>query len=85
MQSKSPLKLFLALGIILALAAITLALIPKKVTVINDENLDITSFHKIKTVTTTTNFGNSEFGTLAMAIISATCFLVSGNVIKGKN
>lgn len=85
MQLKSPSKLFLALGIILALSSITLSLIPKKFIVINDEDMNLTdSYHKLKTVTTNTNFGNSEFGTLAAAIISATCFLIAGNLIKDK-
>lgn len=84
MQLKSSSKLFLILGIIFALTAIALPLLPKKVIVIDDENLQIISYHQIKTKTTTTNFGNSEFGTLAMAIISSTCFIIAGNIIRDK-
>lgn len=84
MQLKSPSKLFLVLGIIFALVATTLSLLSKNVIVINDENLRIISDHQIKTITTTTNFGNSEFGALAMAIISASCFIIAGSIMKDK-
>ena len=76
--------LFLMLGISFALISIYLSLQPTMATSSRaDYAAAISDF---KTTHTTTYFANADLGAIACSIISASCFIVAGNIIiKNKN
>ncbi len=76
--------LFIALGILFGTISVCLAFLPVNTKQLNDQYNSDDNLHEYHKITTNKYFDNASLGTLATALISATCFLIAGNLIKNE-
>jgi len=85
---KKYITIFVFSGYLFAIISITLSLLPINRVSKNDSYVafkgaqEFINKHNHKDTTVTSYFENTKLETIAMAIISATCFIVAGSLIK---
>lgn len=77
--------LFIALGILFGTISACLAFLPETTSQLNDKYYNGDTNHEYQKITTNKKLYNADWGTLSMAIISATCFIVASKLIKSDN